>query len=322
MLTALVVALRIVANPLANVFQKRLVGEAIHPLVVIGMTHALLTIIVLPFVARVEWHAVDPAFWSNMTLCAVLAVAGNALLVAALHRTDLSLLGPINAYKAVLSLALATVVLGEVPSAFGLLGVLLIVLGSVIVVDRAPGQQRAQAVAQLFGDRGVQLRLAALVCSATEAVFLKRAQAYGSPFTTFLAWVFLGIIPAALAAMLLVRRDLGAQLERLRRDWPSYGALAVTTGAMQLATLLAFRAMPVGYALALFQLSAIVSVLLGARYFAERSIRRRLAGSAVMVAGAVLIVTLGAAHRRCAFRRLIRVAVSRNLHRASSRVSA
>ena len=38
-----------------------------------------------------------------------------ALLVAALHRTDLSLLGPINAYKAVLSLALATAVLGEVP---------------------------------------------------------------------------------------------------------------------------------------------------------------------------------------------------------------
>jgi drug/metabolite transporter (DMT)-like permease len=294
--TALVVALRIVANPLANVFQKRLVQGAIHPLVVIGMTHALLTVVVLPFVARVRWHALAPAFWSNMTLCAVLAVAGNALLVAALHRTDLSLLGPINAYKAVLSLALATVVLGEVPSAFGVLGVALIVLGSALVVDRAPGQQRVHAVARLFGDRGVQLRLAALVCSATEAVFLKRAQAYASPFTTFLAWVFLGVVPAALAAVLLVRRDVRVQLERLRREWPSYGALAITTGAMQLATLLAFRALPVGYALALFQLSAVVSVLLGARYFAERSIRRRLAGSAVMVAGAALIVTLGAAH--------------------------
>jgi len=296
MFTALVVALRIVANPLSNVFQKRLVQEAIHPLVVIGMTHALLTVIALPFIARVAWHALVPAFWSNMALCAVLAVAGNALLVAALHRTDLSLLGPINAYKAVLSLALATVVLGEVPNAFGIFGVLLIVLGSVLVVDRTPGQQRASAVAQLFGDRGVQLRLAALVCSATEAVFLKRAQAYGSPFTTFLAWVFLGVVPAAIAALLLVRRDLGGQLARLRHAWPSYGALAITTAAMQLATLLAFHALPVGYALALFQLSAVVSVLLGARYFAERSIRRRLAGSAVMVAGAALIVTLGTAH--------------------------
>jgi drug/metabolite transporter (DMT)-like permease len=216
------------------------------------------------------------------------------LLVAALHRTDLSLLGPINAYKAVLSLALATVLLGEVPSAFGMLGVLLIVVGSLLVVDRAPGQQRAHAVARMFGDRGVQLRLAALGCSATEAVFLKRAQGYGSPATTFLAWVFLGVVPAALAAALLLRSDLGPQLHRLRREWASYGALAITTGAMQLATLLVFRVMPVGYALALFQLSAVVSVLLGARYFAERSIGRRLAGSAVMVTGAALIVTLGA----------------------------
>src|SRR5690348_13246919 len=121
MFTALVVALRIVANPLANVFQKRLVQGAIHPLVVIGMTHALLTVIVLPLVARIGWHALPSAFWSNMALCAVLAVAGNTLLVAALHRTDLSLLGPINAYKAVLSLALAAVVLGEVPNVFGIL---------------------------------------------------------------------------------------------------------------------------------------------------------------------------------------------------------
>ena len=296
MFTALVVALRIVANPMANVFQKRLVQGAIHPLVVIGMTHALLTVLVLPFVVRVAWQALAPAFWSNMALCAVLAVAGNALLVAALHRSDLSLLGPINAYKAVLSLALATVVLGEVPNAFGLAGVLLIVLGSLLVVDREPGQQRASAMARLVGDRGVQLRLAALVCSATEAVFLKRAQTFGSPFTTFLAWAFLGIAPAALAAVILVRRDVMGQLLGLRREWRSFAALAVTTGLMQLATLLAFGAMPVGYALALFQLSAVISVLLGARYFAERSIRRRLAGSAVMVAGSALIVTLGAAH--------------------------
>lgn len=290
MLTALVVALRIVANPLANVFQKRLVRHDIHPLVVIGMTHALLTATALPLVSRVAWQSLAPGFWTNMSLCAVLAVAGNVLLVAALGLTDLSLLGPINAYKTVLSLALATVLLGEVPSAFGLLGVLLIVVGSVLVVDRAPGQQRRHAVARLFRDRGVQLRLAALVCSATEAVFLKRAQLFASPFTTFLAWVFLGVVPAALAAVLLIRHDLRSQLERLRREWRSYGGLAVTTGAMQLATLLVFRVMPVGYALALFQLSAVVSVLLGAHYFAERSIGRRLAGSMVMVAGAVLIV--------------------------------
>ena len=65
---------------------------------------------------------------------------------------------------------------------------------------------------------------------------------------------------------------------------------------MQLATLLTLRDLQVGYSLALFQLSTIVSVLLGRRYFAETNIAERLIGSVVMAAGAVLIVLFG--HRR------------------------
>ena len=69
--------------------------------------------------------------------------------------------------------------------------------------------------------------------------------------------------------------------------------LAVTTGLMQLTTLLTFETLQVGYSLALFQLSTLVTVYLGHRYFQERNIRRRLLGSLVMVIGAMLIVTLG-----------------------------
>ena len=48
-----------------------------------------------------------------------------------------------------------------------------------------------------------------------------------------------------------------------------------------------------GYSLALFQLSTLVTVYLGHLYFAEGNIRRRLLGSLIMVTGAVLIVTFG-----------------------------
>jgi drug/metabolite transporter (DMT)-like permease len=49
----------------------------------------------------------------------------------------------------------------------------------------------------------------------------------------------------------------------------------------------------VGYSLALFQLSTIVTVVLGHRYFQEKNVGRRLAGSAVMTVGAMMIVTVG-----------------------------
>ena len=54
-----------------------------------------------------------------------------------------------------------------------------------------------------------------------------------------------------------------------------------------------FGRLAVGYSLALFQLSALISVFLGHRYFQERDIRKRLAGAAIMVSGAVLIALRG-----------------------------
>jgi drug/metabolite transporter (DMT)-like permease len=110
---------------------------------------------------------------------------------------------------------------------------------------------------------------------------------------TFLFWAILGLPVAAVAIALLLRGGIGDQSVRLRDEWRTYVWLALTTGAMQLATLLTFGALQVGYSLALFQLSTLISVFFGHRYFNERNVGRRLAGSAVMVVGAVLIVALG-----------------------------
>ena len=256
------------------------------------MTLGLLTALALPFLAGLPLGALGAAFWVNIVAAAVLAVAGYVFVWYALRSTDLSVLGPINAYKAVLGLALAVVLLDEVPTVFGLMGVALIVAGSYFVVDRVPGQAHSSAFRQFTREPAVQLRFAALICSATESIFLKRALILSSPITAFLIWTVVCFAIAVIGVVLL-RRDVGAEVMRLRSDWRTYLGLAVTTGLMQATTLVTFGALQVGYSLALFQLSTLVTVYLGHRYFAEGNIRRRLLGSLVMVTGAVLIVTLG-----------------------------
>ena len=258
------------------------------------MTHGLLTALALPVLARLPLGGLGAAFWVNMVAAVVLAVASYVFLWYALRSTDLSVLGPINAYKAVLGLILALVLLGEVPTVFGLMGVALIVAGSYFVIDRVPGQAHGSAFRQFTREPGVQLRFAALLCSATESIFLKRALLLSSPITTFLFWSVLCFAVAAVAA-LFQRRGVATEMTRVRSEWPTYLWLAVTTGLMQLTTLVTFGALQVGYSLALFQLSTLITVYLGHRYFAERNIWRRLIGSLIMVAGAVLIVTLGRA---------------------------
>ena len=110
-----------------------------------------------------------------MVIAASLAVGSNVLLVYALQSTGLSVLGPINAYKSVISLVLGIFLLGEIPAPKGLAGVLLIVAGSYFVVDRDGKQSHTNAFASFFRERGIQFRFAALALSATEAIFLKRA---------------------------------------------------------------------------------------------------------------------------------------------------
>ena len=81
--------------------------------------HGLLTLVCLPLLVFLPSLARPLAseVWTNMIVCALLAVAGNALLVYALKSTDLSVLGPINAYKSIVSLVLGIFLIGERPTA-------------------------------------------------------------------------------------------------------------------------------------------------------------------------------------------------------------
>ena len=231
MLTVLAVLIRIVANPLSNVFQKQLAQRSAEPLVTIVATHGLLTVLALAVLAGMPVAALGLDFWANILTAVVLAVAGYVFLWYALKSTDLSVLGPINAYKAVLGLLLAVVLIGEVPNLFGLIGVALIVAGSYFVIDRVPGQGHRSAFRQFTREPGVQLRFAALICSATESVFLKRALLLSSPITTFLIWTVLCFAIAATAAVLL-RRDVVTEVTRLRSEWRTLLWLAATTALM------------------------------------------------------------------------------------------
>lgn len=275
MFTSALVLVRILANPLSNLFQKQLTHRGLAPLPIIAFTHAGLTLLCLP-VALWLGLPTRPDFWFTLALCAALAVASNVLLVYALRESDLSLIAPLNAYKAVIGVAAGALLLGEIPTLPAAAGIALIVAGSTILTGRRQ---------TLWRQRGIQLRFAALLLSATEAAVLKRSLYAGTPAQVFLWWSILGL-PFALAALRLLRLPLNPPTHPRPLLW-----LTLSTGLMQLTTIYALGRLPVGNTLALFQLSSLVSVFLGYRYFTERDLPRRLLACLIMIAGATLIVT-------------------------------
>lgn len=290
MWTALIVATRVVANPVSNVLQKQLAHDACPPAWIILVTHGVLGMVAIPLAlgpGRPPW---DVRFWACMGLCGVLAIASNTLIVAALRLSDLSVLGPINSWKSIVSLLAAYLIVGEKPGLAGFAGMVLIAAGSLFLGEpmRPGGAERG--LGSLVRQRGVQLRVAALVLSALEAALLKEVLGRASAVPAFAAWCLACLPLAGLSWWLHGGARPPATESGTGRRRLGFAALATTTGLMQLTSLLAFERLLVGYALALFQLSTLLSVLLGHHFFQERHLRRRLLGAGIMTGGAILVV--------------------------------
>jgi drug/metabolite transporter (DMT)-like permease len=279
--------IRVVSNPCSNTLQKWLAHQGTSAASQLLLVHAGLSVVTLPFLIR-EAATQNAAFWGWCGLSAGLAVAANGLIIEALRRSDLSLLGPINAFKPVVSLLPGWMLLAEPLGIVAASGILLILGGSLWLTPTASSGRRNPSLLQ---DRGVQLRFLALVLSAGEAVTLKKALRIADPLTVFAAWCLLGLLillPIATGPLLNDIRGL-AVTDRRRTATAALG-LVMTTGLMQSCTLITLGSLPVGVALALYQTSSILTVVLGHAVFREAHLRRRLGGAIVMTAGAAILL--------------------------------
>ena len=112
-LTAIAVLLRILSNPLANVFQKQLTERSEPPLKVNFITFLLLSAVCIVPATRIEWAAMPKEFWVWCTVAGIFGATGNGFLVKALQGGDLSVLGPINSYKSVVGMIAGILLLGD-----------------------------------------------------------------------------------------------------------------------------------------------------------------------------------------------------------------
>lgn len=274
-------------NPLANVFQKQLTAKSNHPLAVNFLTYFLLAIACVPFLLKINWQHLPADFWIYSLLGGIVGALGNGFLVKALEKGDLSVLGPINAYKSVVSMLIGVFLLKEIPNLWGLAGVGLIIYGSYFILDTTE-EKFSWA---LLKRNEIQLRIWAMILTAIEAVFVKKTIAASSVNIAFIGWCSFGACFSFLLLM-FYKINISEQIKQGRQSLMKYFLLIACVGIMQLTTNYAFDHMPVGYALALFQLSVIVSVLLGHRVFNEKDIRKKMIGAAIMIAGSVMVVLL------------------------------
>jgi uncharacterized membrane protein len=280
---------RLFLSSVSNVFQKQLSHQGLHPFYIVATTYAVLSALSLPFAFNAAFAHLDPSFWIDVFMASLLDVGGWMFMVMSLSKTDLSVFGPLNAYKVVISMLLAIVFLGEVPTLQGFAGVAIIVAGSFLLLPPAVGASQHR-LKQLLQDRGVQSRFLSILMFSIGTLFLKGSLALSTPLETLIFWSWFGLPLILLANTFLNTERLADNVKKSQPLVSQITAVGVTVFVMQYLTLVLMAQMLIVYTLALFQLGMLLQVFLGYRIFNEPHFVRRLIAGLVMVAGSVMVL--------------------------------
>ncbi|MBL1321153.1 MAG: EamA family transporter [Methylophaga sp.] len=285
----LIVLGRLVFSSFANVFQKKLTHQGLHPFFIVMASYLVLSIICVPLLWTFDLSKLNQTFWVNIFFAALLDMAGTLFLVMSLSKTDLSVFGPLNAYKVVISMLLAILFLGEIPSTQGFIGVGIIVIGSYFLFPNGR-HISTNRLLSLLSDRGVQYRFLSILLFSIGTLPLKNAVVVGDAISTTVFWCLIGFPLAIIAHTIFLKDNFSKDYKQSKNHVYQFLYLGMLIFLMQYMTMLVFSKLLIAYSLALFQLGMVLQVFLGYRVFNEKNILRRLAACLVMVAGSLLVL--------------------------------
>lgn len=282
------ITIRIISNPIANVIQKNLALSRQHPLFINFFSYQILALLSLILLTRNTIAGLAPSFWIYSVLGGIAGAFGNAFIIKALEEGDLSVLGPINAYKSIIGIIFAFLLIGELPNAWGFAGVLLIIAGSYFVLST--GQEKFSW--SILKQPAIRYRMAALVLTGIQAVFDKKIIQSSNLELAFVSWCVFGALFSWLICIISHVKPSDYFRGMDSNIVIKYLALCAAIALMTASTNYSFKKMPVGEALALFQISILISVFLGYQIFREGGLIKKLAGSVIMIAGSLFILLL------------------------------
>ena len=276
----LAIIIRILTNSMSNVFQKKLSLEGENPVVVNFINYLILSIFSIPLIFLADIPITNINFIIYALLGGLTGAICNCFMVLALKRGELSVLGPINSYKAIIGLIFGMIILHEFPNIFGLIGIALIIFGSYFILETPKALLK----------KDIQYRIYALIFSAIEAVFIKKVIILSSITTSFITSSFLGAVFSFIIMSIFSEKDIKIPS---KKHLIIYILIAICFGLMTFTTAYVFKYINVGYALSLFQLSIIINVILGYKLFNEKNLLKKLIGSLIILIGSATIMIYG-----------------------------
>lgn len=243
---------------------------------------------------------IEPVFWLALLATCSIGLLSFYLYASAIQRGDVGLTVPLLSLTPILLVPVEWLLLGDVPGLRGLGGIVLVVVGVYLLnlgdlrqgalapltaPLRDPGARRMLAVAVLWSVSGVVDKVA--VTSSSTAF-------YGATQTAVLGLAFLPLIARARrrresAPAEAEEADKRGHEPRSLRGRAALAFQGLLYAAMFICQMEALRLTLAANVITIKRSGALVTVLLGGLVFGERDLWPRLLGTAVTVAGVLLV---------------------------------
>jgi drug/metabolite transporter (DMT)-like permease len=246
-------------------------------------------------------------FLFAVAITAGLNIIATILVYRALATTDISLAIPMLSFTPVFLMGTSFLLLHELPTRIGALGILIIVSGS-YVLNLSPGQKSiADPIRSIAQHPGVLYMLVvALIYAITvnfdKMVVMESDTVFGSAIVFVVigsAFVIITLVShVGICVPLGFKKDPPAVIVP-NQESPGKRYRWMVVGFMFIGVLITIEAIVINYAytlqivpyiIAFKRMSIVLSVLTGAIVFHEPDLGRRLTGAVLMVLGAVLIL--------------------------------
>ncbi len=242
-------------------------------------------IFLIPWVIYTGIPALNSQFWIALLIGGSINAVTTLLYIKAIKVSDLSLTVPLVALTPLFMLLTSPLIVGEYPSFFDYIGILLIVAGSYLLNIKEKSQGYLAPFKALVNEPGPKFMLIVAFLWSITSNFDKIGVKNSSP----IFWLFslFGTMTILLLPVLLHKTPNPSR--KIIKQLPMLAAMGFFNAIGVLCQMQALTLTLVVQVIAIKRTSVLMGVLFGHFIFKEKDIQQRLLGAVIMIFGVLFI---------------------------------
>ncbi len=241
----------------------------------------------LPLLFFIKIPVIGNQFWLALFIGGSLNVVTTILYMKAIKVSDLSITIPMVTLTPLFLLITSPLIIGEFPNIFGIVGILLIVMGSYMLNIKKKSQGYFAPFKALLEEKGPRLMLIVAFIWSITANFDKIGLLNSSP----IFWVIAINIFITLCMFPIMFYKSRGKIKQIPVNLHALLPIGLFSSLALICQMTAISLTLVVYVISIERTSAIISVLFGYLIFKEKGIKERLMGVTIMLIG-ILFITL------------------------------